>query len=67
MDTPKILITEDEPHLREVLRLQLENAGYDVIEARNGAEGIEHAQRELPDLVLLDVMMPQMDGYETCR
>ena len=67
MSTPKILITEDEPHLREVLRLQLEAAGYDVLEACDGQQAIEVAQRELPDLVLLDVMMPKMDGYEACR
>ncbi len=67
MSTPRILITEDEPHLREVLRLQLENAGYDVLEACDGLQALEIAQRELPDLVLLDVMMPRMDGYEACR
>jgi diguanylate cyclase (GGDEF)-like protein len=67
VSTPRILITEDEPHLREVLKLQLENAGYDVLEACDGLQALEIAQREIPDLVLLDVMMPQMDGYEACR
>jgi diguanylate cyclase (GGDEF)-like protein len=67
VSTPRILITEDEPHLREVLRLQLENAGYDVLEASDGVQALDLAQRELPDLVLLDVMMPEMDGYEACR
>ena len=67
MPCPKILITEDEPNLREILRLQLEKAGYDVIEACNGQEALDIAPRELPDLILLDVMMPVMDGYETCR
>ena len=67
MNNPRILITEDEPNLREILRLQLENAGYDVLEACDGAQAIEVAQRENPDLVLLDVMMPNMDGYESCR
>ena len=67
MSTPRILITEDEPHLREILKLQLENAGYDVLEACNGQEALELAQRESPDLIMLDVMMPVMDGYETCR
>ena len=65
--TPRILIAEDEPHLREVLRFQLENAGYDVIEAPDGEEAIATAEREMPDLILLDVMMPRMDGYETCK
>jgi diguanylate cyclase (GGDEF)-like protein len=67
VSTPRILITEDEPHLREILRLQLENAGYDVLEACDGLQALEIARREVPDLVLLDVMMPLMDGYETCR
>ena len=67
VSTPRILITEDEPNLREILRLQLENAGYDVLEACDGLQALDVAQRELPDLVLLDVMMPLMDGYETCR
>jgi len=65
--TPRILITEDEPHLRQVLKLQLENGGFDVIEARDGLEALEIARRELPDLILLDVMMPQMDGWEMLR
>ena len=67
MSTPRILITEDEPNLREVLRLQLEHAGYQVLEACDGLQALDVAQREIPDLVLLDVMMPELDGYETCR
>ena len=67
MTNPRILIVEDEPHLREVLRFQLENAGYDVIEACDGEQALEAAASRLPDLVLLDVMMPKMDGYEVCR
>ena len=67
MPTPRILITEDEPNLREVLKVQLELAGYTVLEACDGMQALEVAQRELPDLVLLDVMMPRLDGYETCR
>jgi diguanylate cyclase (GGDEF)-like protein len=67
VNNPRILITEDEPHLREILRLQLENAGYDIIEACDGAEALVRAEAETPDLILLDVMMPNMDGYETCR
>ena len=67
MNTPKILIAEDEPHLREVLRFQLENAGYDVIEASDGEQAVEQAHQHQPDLLLLDVMMPHLDGYEVCR
>jgi PleD family two-component response regulator len=64
---PRILIAEDELNLRQVLTLQLENAGYEVIEAEDGQVALDTAQRVCPDLVLLDVMMPQMDGYEVCR
>jgi diguanylate cyclase (GGDEF)-like protein len=63
----RILVAEDELNLRQVLTLQLEVAGYEVVEAENGQIALEKAQTILPDLVLLDVMMPQMDGYEVCR
>jgi diguanylate cyclase (GGDEF)-like protein len=61
------LIAEDEPHLREILRFQLEGAGFDVRDASDGQEAFELALTDPPDLILLDVMMPRMDGYETCR
>lgn len=64
---PRILIAEDELNLRQVLGLQLRAAGYEVIEAEDGKLALEKAQELSPDLVLLDVMMPQMDGYEVCR
>jgi len=64
---PKILIAEDEPHLREVLGLQLAAAGFEVFEACDGAQAVERAPLFMPDLVMLDVMMPNMDGYEACR
>ena len=63
----RILIAEDEPHLREVLRFQLETEGYEVAEAGDGREALDHAAKLQPDLVLLDVMMPHFDGYEVCR
>jgi diguanylate cyclase (GGDEF)-like protein len=63
----RILIAEDEPHLREVLALQLGSAGYQVIEAADGMTALAYASESLPDLVLLDVMMPHLDGYEVCR
>jgi diguanylate cyclase (GGDEF)-like protein len=63
----RILIAEDEPHLREVLRLQLELAGFEVFEACDGQEALERAQEVRPEVVLLDVMMPRMDGYEALR
>lgn len=64
---PRILVAEDEPHLREVLRIQLESAGFEVSEASDGAQAVALATERLPDVVLLDVMMPQVDGYEACR
>jgi diguanylate cyclase (GGDEF)-like protein len=64
---PRLIIAEDEPHLREILRFQLEGAGFDVRESRDGREALELALSDPPDLILLDVMMPRMDGYETCR
>lgn len=67
MSAPRILIVEDETHLRDILRLQLESAGFTVLEASDGAQGIEMATNDTPDLILLDVMMPNLDGYEVCR
>ena len=67
MPSFRILIAEDEPHLREVLGLQLTAAGFEVIEACDGRAAIDAAHRSTPDLILLDVMMPFMDGYEVCR
>jgi diguanylate cyclase (GGDEF)-like protein len=64
---PRILVAEDERNLRQVLVLQLQNAGYEVIEAMDGQIALEKAQSVYPDLILLDVMMPRMDGYEVCR
>jgi diguanylate cyclase (GGDEF)-like protein len=63
----RILVAEDELHLREVLRLQLENAGFEVFEARDGEQAVEMVRKTLPDLVLLDVMMPRLDGFQVCR
>jgi diguanylate cyclase (GGDEF)-like protein len=64
---PRLLIAEDEPHLREILRFQLETAGFDVVDASDGLEALELATAAPPDLILLDVMMPRMDGYQACR
>ena len=63
----KILIVEDEANIRELLRLYLEREGYAVIEAANGVEGIKMWKSEKPDMLLLDVMMPVMDGWAVCR
>ena len=63
----KILIVEDEANIRELLRLYLEREGYTVLEAENGVEGIKKWKSDKPDMLLLDVMMPVMDGWEDCR
>jgi diguanylate cyclase (GGDEF)-like protein len=62
-----ILIVEDDASLRLLLRMQLESEGFMVSEAENGRLALEWLERSTPDLVLLDVMMPEMDGYTTCR
>lgn len=63
----KILIVEDEENIRELLRLYLEREGYEVCEAANGVEGLKKWKSENPDMLLLDVMMPLMDGWQVCR
>ena len=63
----KILIVEDEANIRELLRLYLEREGYTVLEAENGVEGIKKWKSDKPDMLLLDVMMPVMDGWEVCK
>ena len=63
----KILIVEDEANIRELLRLYLEREGYAVLEAENGVEGIKLWKSEKPDMLLLDVMMPVMDGWAVCK
>ena len=63
----KILIVEDGANIRELLRLYLEREGYAVIEAENGVEGIKLWKSEKPDMLLLDVMMPVMDGWAVCK
>lgn len=62
-----ILIIDDEADIRVLLRYNLEKEGFQVLEAENGPDGIELAQKYKPDLILLDVMMPDMDGIETCE
>ncbi len=61
----KVLIVEDEPDLRLIVRLSLRERGVAVVEAASGADGVEVARAERPDIVLLDVMMPAMDGPTT--
>src|SRR5206468_12159040 len=61
----KILVIDDDASLREIIQLSLEHAGFAVIEADNGAHGVQQACADLPDLILCDVRMDKMDGYWT--
>jgi two-component system cell cycle response regulator len=63
----KILIVDDDPDVRSLYRLVLRQEGLEVYEAQDGKEALAIAQAEALDLVLLDIMMPEMDGYEVCR
>ena len=63
----KILVVDDEPRLREIVRIALEGAQFDVITAADGAQALTHATREAPDLIVLDVGLPKADGFEICR
>jgi len=62
-----ILIIDDEIDIREILKYNLEKEGFNVFESHNGVEGIKIAENILPDLIILDVMMPDMDGIEVCH
>jgi two-component system response regulator MtrA len=63
----RILLVEDDPSIREVTALGLRAAGFEVLTAADGADGVDRWRRERPDLVLLDVMLPKLDGLEVCR
>src|SRR4029450_7697044 len=68
MDEPStILVVDEDPSIRDVLVQKLEALGYGTIEARNGREDLDQVARMPPDLILLDVMMPVMDGFQACR
>ena len=62
-----VLVVDDEPRLVDVVRLNLEVEGYRVVEASNGHEALVRLKEDLPDIVILDVMMPELDGFETLR
>ncbi|GGE14392.1 response regulator transcription factor [Psychroflexus salis] len=63
----KILIVDDEPDILEILSYNLSNIGYQIFTANNGLKAIEKAKKEKPHLIILDVMMPEMDGIEACE
>jgi two-component system, OmpR family, KDP operon response regulator KdpE len=67
MNSARILVVDDDPQIRRVLRTALIAQGYEVADARNGEEAVEKLHVEKPDLVILDMNMPRMNGLETCR
>src|SRR5437016_11309498 len=67
MSMGRVLVVDDEPDILELVRLNLELEGHDVLLAPDGPTGLDIVRRELPDLVILDVMMPAMDGWEVLQ
>ena len=63
----KILVIEDEPHISKLVKFILEKNGFEVVQAFVGQEGLEMSKKEKPDLIILDVMMPNMDGFEAAK
>ena len=63
----KILVVDDEPNIVEILRFNLQREGYEVLAAYDGQEGLDIARSEGPDLILLDVMLPRLDGFQVCE
>ena len=63
----KILVVDDEKNIVDILRFNLEREGYEVLSAYDGREGLRLARESTPDLILLDVMLPYLDGFEVCR
>ncbi len=67
MNKGKVLVVDDEAYIVHILEFSLGMEGYEVLTAFDGEEAIAKAERDLPDLIVLDIMMPRLDGYETCR
>jgi len=67
MPAKKILIVEDEPVVVSVLTTRLEALGYEIIVAIDGEEALQKTEKEKPDLIILDIMLPKMDGFRVCR
>ena len=67
MGKKKILLVEDESVLLNMVKMRLEANNYEVISAFDGQEGLEKARKERPDLIILDLMLPKLDGYKVCR
>jgi DNA-binding response OmpR family regulator len=66
-DQPKVLVVDDEPNIIMSLDFLIRKEGYQLFIARNGTEALEIAHKELPNLIVLDIMMPDIDGYEVCQ
>jgi DNA-binding response OmpR family regulator len=64
--TKKILIVDDEPHIVKMVELRLKAHGYNVVAAYDGQEGLDKVKQEKPDLIILDLMLPKLDGYKVC-
>jgi len=67
MDGKRILLVEDEAQLVEMVKMRLEASGYEVISARDGQEALDKARKDNPNLIILDLMLPKIDGYKVCR
>jgi two-component system alkaline phosphatase synthesis response regulator PhoP len=63
----KILVVDDEPDLVDMLKMALQGAGYDVVTAGDGQQGVDLARSAKPDAIVLDIMMPRKDGFQACR
>lgn len=63
----KILLTDDEPNIVKVVSVRLKAAGYEVVAAYDGEEAMQQVKAEKPDLILLDLMLPKIDGYKVCQ
>lgn len=66
MAKKRILVVEDEAELVKAIQIRLDQAGYEALVAYDGQEGLEKARKEKPDLIILDLMLPKMDGYKAC-
>lgn len=67
MSRGKVLVVDDEEYIQHILNFSFGAEGYEVITAADGEEGIKIAKTEKPDIIVLDIMMPKMDGYEACK
>jgi len=67
MDKKKILLVDDEKDLVDMVKMRLEASGYEIVPAYDGQEALDKARNINPDLIILDVMLPKMDGYKICR